>query len=178
VGVRFQAENDISGLEKLYKSNKKTFFLLEMLVTHNSRLKSAGKRRRSLLEKVLLSHLSPAIGEILRPPENSVPQTIVWATNKSGINCVGSIEKKVLFLSKYYLEINNTIASLFRTQYTPDFLIAEYYGLRNIIFCVTKDLASGFGTGSGQLLWIQNYYFYPDPDPICFWVLNPDPDPT
>jgi hypothetical protein len=27
-------------------------------------------------------------------------------------------------------------------------------------------------------LWIQNYYFYPDPDPICFWVLNPDPDPT
>jgi hypothetical protein len=56
---------------------------------------------------------------------------------------VGSIEKKVMFLSKYSLDRNNTIASLFRTQYTPDFLIAEYYGLRNTIFWGTKDLASG-----------------------------------
>jgi hypothetical protein len=47
-----------------------------------------------------------------------------------------------MFLSKYYLDRNNTIASLFRTQYTPDFLKAEYYGLRNTIFWVTKDLAS------------------------------------
>jgi hypothetical protein len=44
--------------------------------------------------------------------------------------------------SKYSLDRNNTIASLFRTQYTSDFLIAEYYGLRNTIFWVTKDLAS------------------------------------
>jgi hypothetical protein len=55
-----------------------------MLDTHNSRLKSAGKRRRSLLEKVLLSHLSPARGEILRPPENSVPQTIVCRNKEIG----------------------------------------------------------------------------------------------
>jgi hypothetical protein len=65
------------------------------------------------------------------------------ATKKSGINCVRSIEKKVMFLSKYSLDRNNTIASLFRTQYTPDFLIAEYCGLRNTIFWVTEDLASG-----------------------------------
>jgi hypothetical protein len=39
VGVRFQAEKVISGLEKLYKSNKNIFFFLEMLVTHNRRLK-------------------------------------------------------------------------------------------------------------------------------------------
>jgi hypothetical protein len=48
-----------------------------------------------------------------------------------------------MFLSKYSLDRNNTIASLFRTQYTPNFLIAEYYGLRNTIFWVTKDLATG-----------------------------------
>jgi hypothetical protein len=49
-----------------------------------------------------------------------------------------------MFLSKYSLDRNNSIASLFRTQYTPDFLKAEaeYYGLRNTIFWVTKDLAS------------------------------------
>jgi hypothetical protein len=28
------------------------------------------------------------------------------------------------------------------TQFIPDFFVAEYYGLRNIIFWVTKDLAS------------------------------------
>jgi hypothetical protein len=47
-----------------------------------------------------------------------------------------------MFPSQYSLDRNNTIASLFRTQYTPDFLIAEYYGLLNTIFWVTKDLAS------------------------------------
>jgi hypothetical protein len=55
---------------------------------------------------------------------------------------VGSIEKKIKFLSKYSLDRNNTFASLFRTQYTLDFLIAEYYGLPNTIFWVTEDLAS------------------------------------
>jgi hypothetical protein len=51
-----------------------------------------------------------------------------------------------MFLSKYSLDRNNTIASRLRTQYTPDFLIAEYYGLRNTIFWVTKDLASDADT--------------------------------
>jgi hypothetical protein len=55
---------------------------------------------------------------------------------------VGSIEKKVMFLSKYSSDRKNTIASLFLTQNTLDFLIAEYYGLRNTIFWGTKDLAS------------------------------------
>jgi hypothetical protein len=58
-------------------------------------------------------------------------------------NCGGSIGKKVVFLSKYSLDTNNTIASLFRTQYTPDFVRAENYGLRNTIFWMTKDLAPG-----------------------------------
>jgi hypothetical protein len=79
-------------------------------------------------------------GEILRPPENSVPQTIVFRNKEIGDNCLGSIEKK--FLSKYSLDRNNIIASPFRTQHTPDFLIAEYYGLQNTVFWVTEDLAS------------------------------------
>jgi hypothetical protein len=57
---------------------------------------------------------------------------------------VGSIEKIVMFLSKYSLDRNNTISSLYRTQYTPDFLIAEHYGLRTTIFWVTEDLTSGW----------------------------------
>jgi hypothetical protein len=57
---------------------------------------------------------------------------------------MGSIDKNVMFPSKYSLDRRITIASLFRTQYTPDFLIAEYYGLRNTIFWGSKDLASGF----------------------------------
>jgi hypothetical protein len=48
-----------------------------------------------------------------------------------------------MFRSEYSLDRNNTSASLFRTQYTLDFLIAEYYGLRNTISWGTKDLASG-----------------------------------
>jgi hypothetical protein len=47
-----------------------------------------------------------------------------------------------MFLSKYSLDRNNTIVSLFRTQFTPDFLILEYYCLRDTIFWGTKDLAS------------------------------------
>jgi hypothetical protein len=56
-----------------------------------------------------------------------------------------------MFVSKYSLDRNNTIASLFRTQYTPNFLIAEYYGLRNTIFWVTEDLATG--QEIRKLLW-------------------------
>jgi hypothetical protein len=47
-----------------------------------------------------------------------------------------------MLTSKYSVDRNNTIASLYRTQYIPDFLIAEYYGLRNTIFWVAEDLAS------------------------------------
>jgi hypothetical protein len=54
-----------------------------------------------------------------------------------------------MVVSKYSLDRNNTgtIASLFRTQYTPNFLIAEYYGLRNTIFWVTEDLATERASG-------------------------------
>jgi hypothetical protein len=63
-----------------------------------------------------------------------------------------------MFLSKYSLDRNNTIALLFRTQYTPDFLIAEFYGLRNTIFWVTEDLASGLGrdgTGNAEPVFLE-----------------------
>jgi hypothetical protein len=43
-----------------------------------------------------------------------------------------------MVLSKYSLDRNNTVASQFRTHYTPDFFIAEYYGLRNTIFWVIR----------------------------------------
>jgi hypothetical protein len=79
--------------------------------------------------------------EILSAPVNSVPQTVVFRNTEIGDKLCGKHRKKVMFLSKYPLDRNNTIASLFRTQYTPDFLIAEYYGLRNTIFWVTEDLA-------------------------------------
>jgi hypothetical protein len=84
-------------------------------------------------------------GEILRPPENSVPQTIVFRSKEIGYKSCGKHRKKIMFLSKYSLERNKIIASLFRTLYTPDFLIAEYYGLRNTVFWVTKDLAFSCG---------------------------------
>jgi hypothetical protein len=41
--------------------------------------------------------------------------------------------EKCMFLSKYSSEINNAISSMFRTQYTPDFFVAEHYDLRNTI---------------------------------------------
>jgi hypothetical protein len=36
-----------------------------------------------------------------------------------------------MFLSRYFVDRNNTIASMFRTHYTPDFFVAEHYCLRN-----------------------------------------------
>jgi hypothetical protein len=42
------------------------------------------------------------------------------------------------------------------TQYTPDFLIVEYYGLRNTIFWVTKDLASDGICHSSALVEFSN----------------------
>jgi hypothetical protein len=35
--------------------------------------------------------------------------------------------KKIVFMSKYSLERNNTIFFMFLTQYTPDFFVAEHY---------------------------------------------------
>jgi hypothetical protein len=55
-------------------------------------------------------------GELLRPPENSVPQTIVFRNKETGIKLCRKHRKKVMFLSKYSLDRNNIIASLFRTQ--------------------------------------------------------------
>jgi hypothetical protein len=78
--------------------------------------------------------LRVAGGEFLRPPENRVPQTIVFRYKEIGDKLCGKQRKKVMLLCKYSLDRNNTIASLFRTQYIPHFLIAEYYGLRNNIF--------------------------------------------
>jgi hypothetical protein len=45
-----------------------------------------------------------------------------------------------MFLAKYSLDRNNTIESMFRTQYTPDFLVAEYYGLRKTTYETPQDV--------------------------------------
>jgi hypothetical protein len=47
-----------------------------------------------------------------------------------------------MFLSKYSLDSDKTMSSMFRTQCTPDFFAAEYYCLRNTNSWGTKDLAS------------------------------------
>jgi hypothetical protein len=39
------------------------------------------------------------------------------------------------------VERNNTMSSMFRTQYTPEFFVAEYYGLRNTSSWGSKDHA-------------------------------------
>jgi hypothetical protein len=54
---------------------------------------------------------------ILRPLENSVPQTIVFRNKEIGDKLFGMHRKKIMIHSKYSLDRNNTIASLFRTQY-------------------------------------------------------------
>jgi hypothetical protein len=74
-------------------------------------------------------------GEILSHPENSVPQTIVLRYQEIGVYCVRKSEAMVLFLSKEYLDRNLTFFSMLPTQVIPDFFVAEYYGLRNTIFC-------------------------------------------
>jgi hypothetical protein len=64
-----------------------------------------------------------------------------------------------MLLSKYSLDRNNTIASLFRIQYTPDFLIAEYFGLRR----VTEDLASCCSASirsKGHMPWMSAVILY------------------
>jgi hypothetical protein len=52
------------------------------------------------------------------------PQKIVFRNKEIGDKLCGKNRKKVVLLSKYSLDRNNTIASLFRAhtaQYTPDF---------------------------------------------------------
>jgi hypothetical protein len=39
--------------------------------------------------------------------------------------------KKGMFLSKHVVDRKNNISSMFRTQFTHNFFVAEYYGLRN-----------------------------------------------
>jgi hypothetical protein len=63
------------------------------------------------------------------------------ATKKSVVYSVGKIEKVVMFLSKEYLD-SNIAFPLFRTLYTPDFLVMNHYGLRNTTSWWSKDLAS------------------------------------
>jgi hypothetical protein len=75
-------------------------------------------------------------------------QTTVFRYKEIGdILCI-IIGGKVMFLSKYSLDINNTMFSMFRTQYiyvcTPDFFVPEHYGLQNTTSCLSKDLASDF----------------------------------
>jgi hypothetical protein len=48
--------------------------------------------------------------------------------------CVQNIEKKVKPVTKYSLDLNNTIFPTFPTQMTLDFFVAEQCGLRNTIF--------------------------------------------
>jgi hypothetical protein len=52
-------------------------------------------------------------GEILRPPENSASQAIVFRNKEIGDKLCGKHWNKVMFLSKYSLDRNYTIASLF-----------------------------------------------------------------
>jgi hypothetical protein len=78
-----------------------------------------------------------AWGEILKHPENSVTQTIAFRYQEFryiGIVWEASEKSYSMFLSKYSLDRNNKIASLFRTQLTPDFLVAEDYGLQKHYF--------------------------------------------
>jgi hypothetical protein len=48
-----------------------------------------------------------------------------------------------MFLSKYSLDRNNIIFSMFHTQYTPYFFVADHYGWRNTTSWWSEDLASG-----------------------------------
>jgi hypothetical protein len=80
--------------------------------------------------------------EILRTPGGTVfRKSYCSATKKSVVYSVGKIEKVVMFLSKEYLD-SNIAFPLFRTLYTPDFLVMNHYGLRNTTSWWSKDLAS------------------------------------
>jgi hypothetical protein len=81
-----------------------------------------------LLNETSCNKLSPqkiSWGEILRPPGGSVSQTILFRYKENSIWRI--------FRHKHYRYI--TLLPMFLTQYTPDFFVAEHYGLRNTTFC-------------------------------------------
>jgi hypothetical protein len=125
-------------------------------------------------------------GEILRPPENSVPQTIVFRNTEIGDKLCGKHRKKCMFLSKYSSDRNNIIASLFRTRstkvcgrisntfYTVDFYTVDFYMVKIytiifymvIFYTIAKFIRSFFIRSkfilvkiyTGQNLYGQNLY--------------------
>jgi hypothetical protein len=84
-------------------------------------------------------------GEILRPPDNSVPQTTVFRYQEIGGKlCAKQRSNGIVYgISIEYLDGYITFFSMLPTQYITNFLVAEYYGLRNTIFWESKNLASG-----------------------------------
>jgi hypothetical protein len=79
-------------------------------------------------------------GEILRPPESSVPQTIVFRFKEIG--GVWKIGKR-LFSCQNILKLETILFSMFPTQYTFDFFEADHYGLwKTASGGESKDLAS------------------------------------
>jgi hypothetical protein len=66
-------------------------------------------------------------GEILRPPENIVSQTMLFRYKDiEGLLC-RKHRKIVLFRSKEYLSRSITFLRFFRTQFPPDFFVAKHY---------------------------------------------------
>jgi hypothetical protein len=62
-----------------------------------------------------------------------VSRTIVFRHKEIGDILCTKQREKVMILSNYSTDRNNTISSMFRTQYTPDFFVAEHCGLRNTL---------------------------------------------
>jgi hypothetical protein len=70
----------------------------------------------------------------LDPPGGSVTQTIVFrATKKSGVYCVRNFGNSVMFQSKYSLERNKTISSMFQFIH----IISMNFSFGNPMVCET-----------------------------------------
>jgi hypothetical protein len=73
-------------------------------------------------------------GEILRHPENSVPQTIVVRYPEIGDKlCTKQRSNGFVFIWRIFRQEHNFF-SMLPAQYITDFLVAEYDSLRNTIF--------------------------------------------
>jgi hypothetical protein len=84
-------------------------------------------------------------GEILRPQESSDSQTIVFRYKEiGGILCAKHRRNGIVSIYRI-LGQEITFFQMFLTQYIPDFLVAEHYGLRKTTFWGSKDLASFIG---------------------------------
>jgi hypothetical protein len=120
--------------------NENYFFKVSKIISHWQAVIAEQYRfRQEILEILSGKEYAPFSLHILRSLD---PKKVVLRNNtvpKSRIYCVRNIGKKIMFQPKYSLHRNNTISSMFRT---PNFFIAEYYGLRNISWG-SKDLASG-----------------------------------